>query len=205
MKKIITCIAILLFTGSGFAQKIIDSKYKNPSLGNNKTTSFAKMPLTKDMMVQIVGKSQSDRVFDKCQAEYNSFNQNGDEIWIYEDEFYNGRKKILKVGDYTLKGSATTHELGTDWNDKISSMLIPVSLRIDLFIDDNFSGLKTETSGYGTINRESGEKGFKGDYYTFKDLGKYTKGGLYFVGNGLGSPSYNANDNISSLKIYKVY
>jgi len=205
MKKIITGIAILLFTGFVFAQKIIDPKYKSPSLGNKTSTTVAKLNIDKSLLVKIYGESQSDKVWAKCQSEFNSFNQNGDEIWVYEDEYFNGRKKILKVGDYTLKGSATSHELGTDWNNKISSMLIPVSLRIDLFIDDNFSGLKTETSGYGTINRESGEKGFKGDYYTFKDLGKYTKGGLYFVGNGLGSPSYNANDNISSLKIYKVY
>jgi hypothetical protein len=201
MKKLIVFIAIILLGGHGYAQKTIDSKYKKPSLGNQKATTAVKMPLTRDMMVQVTGKSGSDRIFDKCQAEYNSFHQNGDEIWIYEDEFYNGKKKILKVGDYTLKGSATSHELGTDWNDKISSMLIPVSLKIDLFMDDHFSGLKTSAAGYGIINRERDDKGFKGDYFTFKDLGKYSKGGLYFYGTEI---SYNANDNISSLKIYKV-
>ena len=65
-----------------------------------------------------------------------------------------------------------------------------------------FAGIFLSIAGYGTFNRESGEKDFKGDYFTFKDLGKYTKGGLYFLGN---AESYNANDNISSLKIYKVY
>lgn len=203
MKTTIICAAFLLCISYSYAQNVIDPKYKNPALGNKTNTTVVKPALTKDMLVKIVGKSQSDRVFDKCQTEYNSFNQNGDEVWIYEDEFFNGKKKILKVGDYTLKGSAKSHELGTDWNDKISSMLIPLSLKITLFMDDNFTGLKTEAAGYGNYDKENGYSGFTGDYYTFRDLGKHTKGGLYFVSNGVNNQMINASDNISSLKIYK--
>lgn len=203
MKKIATIVLMLIINYSVQAQNRIDDKYKNPSLGNKTSTTVVKPNLTKDMLVKIYGESQSDRVFDKCQAEYNSFNQNGDEIWIYADEFFNGKKKILKVGDYTLKGSSKSHELGTDWNDKISSMLIPLSLKITLFMDDNFAGLKTETAGYGTVNMETGEKGFKGDYYIFQSQGRFSKGGIYFQENKVGTVTISANDQISSLKIFR--
>ena len=82
-------------------------------------------------------------------------------------------------------------------------MLIPLSLKITLFMDDNFAGLKTETAGYGTVNMETGEKGFKGDYYVFQSQGKYSKGGIYFIENKIEGKQISANDQISSLKIFK--
>ncbi|SDJ72284.1 hypothetical protein SAMN04487898_10495 [Pedobacter sp. ok626] len=203
MKTTIILCALLFSFSFGYAQNVIDPKYKKPELPSNASQIKSKAVFNKDLLISVYGKSQSDNVWDKCQAEYNAFNQNGDEVWIYEDEFFNGKKKILKVGDYTLKGSAKSHELGTDWNDKISSMLIPLSLKITLFMDDDFGGLKTEADGYGNYDRENGYSGFTGDYYTFRDLGKHTKGGLYFVGNGVNNQMINASDNISSLKIYK--
>jgi hypothetical protein len=203
MKKIATLAFTLIINYSVQAQNRIDDKYKNPSLGNKTSTTVVKPNLTKDMLVKIYGKSQSELVFDKCQAEYDSFNQNGDEVWIYADEFFNGNKKILKVGDYTLLGSATTRELGTNWNDKISSMLIPNSLKIIVFMDDKFNGLKAETSGFGVINMESGAIGFKGDYYIFQSQGRFSKGGIYFQENKVGAVTISANDQISSLKIFR--
>jgi hypothetical protein len=203
MKKIATLAFTLIINYSVQAQNRIDDKYKNPSLGNKTSTTVVKPNLTKDMLVKIYGKSQSELVFDKCQAEYDSFNQNGDEVWIYADEFFNGNKKILKVGDYTLLGSATTRELGTNWNDKISSMLIPNSLKIIVFMDDKFNGLKAETSGFGVINMESGATGFKGDYYIFQSQGRFSKGGIYFQENKVGAVTISANDQISSLKIFR--
>lgn len=202
MKQIKLLLALLIISIATYAQNRIDDKYKNPSPGS-KTSTFVQLDFNKDLLIKQYGKSQSDKIFDKCQAEYNSFNQNGDEVWIYANEFFNGEKKILKVGDYTLVASAKSKELGTNWNDRISSMLIPAGLTVEVFMDDKFAGLKAIVVGYGFKNRETDEKGFKGDYYTFKDLGKYSKGGIYFVANQAGSPMILANDNISSLKIYK--
>lgn len=203
MKNTILFWSLMLCGICGFAQNTIDPKYKKPSLGSNISTIATKVPFNKDMLVKIYGKSESDRVFDKCQAEYDSFNQNGDEVWIYADEFFNGDKKILKIGDYTLLGSATTRELGTNWNDKISSMLVPNSLKIIVFMDDKFNGLKAETSGFGVINMESGATGFKGDYYSFQSQGRFSKGGIYFQENKAGAAAISANNQISSLKILR--
>lgn len=202
MKNITLLMTLVAISVASYGQNQIADKYKKPALGS-KTSEFAKPVFNKDLLIKQYGKSQSDKVFEKCQTEYDAFNQNGDEVWIYADEFFNGEKKILKVGDYTLLGSANTRELGTNWNDKINSMLIPAGLVMEVFMDDKFAGLKAIVPGYGVKNRESGEKGFKGDYYTFKDLGKYSKGGIYFVSNQIGSPMILASDQISSLKIYK--
>lgn len=202
MKKITSIAIAIAFSYAANAQNRIDDKYKMPERDNSKTSTFLKPPFNKDLLVRVYGKSQSDKVFDKCQAEYDAFNQNGDEVWIYADEFFNGEKKILKVGDYTLLGSANSRQLGTNWNDRISSMLIPTSLKLTLFMDDKFTGLSTQTAGFGVINMETGTKGFKGDYYSFKSQGKYSKGGLYFVSNQAGTTPIEANDQISSLKIY---
>lgn len=204
MNKKITLIAgMWVICQLAVAQNKIDAKYKKPSLGSNLSTIATSTSFSKELMMKVYGKSLSDKILDKCQAEYDSFNQNGDEVWIYSDEFFNGEKKILKIGDYTILGSSTSRELGTNWNDRISSMLIPLSLKLTLFIDDKFTGLSTTTSGYGVTNMETGTVGFKGDYYTFKSDGKYSKGGIYFVGNQIGTERVDANDQISSLKIYR--
>ncbi|WP_199141361.1 hypothetical protein [Pedobacter sp. ASV12] len=201
-KNTMLLLAAMAIAHGALAQNKIDANYKKPALGNKTSTIAAKIPFNKDLMIKVYGKSESDKVLDKCQAEYDAFDQSGDEVWIYSDEFFNGEKKILKIGDYTLLGSATTKELGTNWNDKISSMLIPLSLKVTVFIDDKFKGLSTSTSGYGVISMETGALGFKGDYYTFKSGGKYSKGGLYFVSGQTGAEWILANDNISSVKIY---
>ncbi len=204
MKKLeLITLFLVLISQCAMAQNRIDNKLKKPNLSRSTSTVATQIPFNKDLLVRVYGKSQSEKLLERCQKEYDAFNQNGDEIWVYTDEFFNGEKKILKVGDYTLLGSATTHELGMNWNDKISSMLIPNSLKITIFLDDQFKGLSTSTAGYGVTNMESGAVGFKGDYYTFKSAGKYSKGGLYFAANQVGSEWIVANDNISSLKIYK--
>jgi hypothetical protein len=193
----------MLSISYSYSQNVIDPKYKNPSLSNKNSTTAVKLDLNKDLLAKIYGESQSDRVFNKCQSEYNSFNQNGDEVWLYADEFFNGEKKILKVGDYTLVASSKSKELGTNWNDKISSMLIPTSLKVTFFMDDKFGGLSAQTSGFGAINLESGATGFRGDYFTFQSQGKYSKGGIYFIENRIDGQTICVNDQISSLKIYK--
>lgn len=203
MKKIVTIAIAIVISYAAQAQNRIDDKYKNPSLGNKNSSTIIKLDLTKDLLKKIYGESKSDKVWDKLQAEYNSFNQNGDEVWIYADEFFNGEKRILKVGDYTLVASAKTKELGTNWNDKISSMLIPMSLKVTLFMDDKFGGLSAQTSGYGVTNMESNATGFRGDYYTFQSQGKQTKGGIYFAEKNGGGEIICVNDQISSLKIFK--
>lgn len=204
MKKITLFWSLLLFSTYSFAQNTIDPKYKKPSLGINTSktsTTVIKEQFNKDLLVKVYGKSQAEKMYDKYNSEYKAFDQNGDEVWIYADMYFNGEKKILKVGNYTLLGGNTTKELGVNWNDKISSMLIPVSLKVTVFMDDKFGGLGTSTSGYGVKNMETGAIGFRGDYYTFESAGKYSKGGLYFI-----TPNQqfiSANDNISSIKIYK--
>lgn len=202
-KSKILFLASLAIGHFALAQNKIDANYKKPSLGGKTNTIIAKVPFNRELMIKVYGKSESEKVFDRCQAEYDAFDQNGDEVWVYSDEFFNGEKKILKVGDYTLLGSATTRELGSNWNDRISSMLIPLSLKVTIFMDDQFKGLTTSTSGYGITSMETGAMGFKGDYYSFKSGGKYSKGGLYFVGSQPGADWILANDNISSIKVYR--
>lgn len=48
-----------------------------------------------------------------------TFNPKGDEIWFFEHENFKGKKLVLKAGTYTLQ------QMGSDWNDRISSILIP--------------------------------------------------------------------------------
>lgn len=204
MKTIIICATFLLCISYSYAQTVIDPKYKNPGKGegtNNKFTSIT--TFSKDKLIATVGKEKASKMMETYERELYSFNKLGNEVWIYEDEYFNGAKKVLPIGDYTLEGGKYSKGIGKFWNDKISSVLIPLSLKVDFYIDDNFQGLLAQTSGYGTVNMETGEKGFRGDYYSFQSGGKYSKGGIYFVGSGLNSKSENANDNISSFRIFK--
>jgi hypothetical protein len=71
-----------------------------------------------------------------------SFNPKGDEIWFFEQENFKGKKLVLKVGTYTLE------QMGFDWNDRISSVLIPEGFEVQIYTNDNFSGNTTDLNGY---------------------------------------------------------
>jgi|GEM_PF-2000192 len=111
-----------------------------------------------------------------------SFNQKGDEVWFFEHENFKGKKLVLKAGTYTLE------QLGNDWNDRISSILIPEGYEIQIFENDNFSGYNANLDGYWqegtTMQRWSNE-----DYKQLKII----KGDPY---------NFNYNDKISCLLIY---
>ena len=61
------------------------------------------------------------------------FNPKGEEIWFFEHENFKGKKLVLKAGTYTLQ------QMGSDWNDRISSILIHVLYEIEIFEQDNLS------------------------------------------------------------------
>ena len=67
-------------------------------------------PNLKDKLIPIV--KMSDNIV-------ALFNPKGEEIWFFEHENFKGKKLVLKAGTYTLQ------QMGSDWNDRISSILIP--------------------------------------------------------------------------------
>ena len=111
-----------------------------------------------------------------------SFHQKGDEIWFFEHENFKGKKLVLKVGTYT------TQQMGIDWNDSISSILIPEGYEIQIFVADNFSGYNASLDGYWqektNMQRWSNE-----DYKQLKTI----EGDPYKI---------NFNDKISSIQVY---
>lgn len=105
-----------------------------------------------------------------------SFNQDGTAVWIYKEVYFKGEKKILKAGSYTLS------QLGTDWNDVISSLKIPNGYVIEMYIDDNFKG--TSIAIYGTkTNKNANTRTWVGEE---QELDHFW------------------NDKISSIKIIKL-
>ena len=62
------------------------------------------------------------------------FNANGNEVWFFEDANFQGKKKVLSPGRYTLA------QLGTTWNDVISSVKVPNGYQVVLYQHDNFQG-----------------------------------------------------------------
>ena len=111
-----------------------------------------------------------------------SFNPKGDEIWLFEHENFQGKRLVLKAGTYTLE------QMGSDWNDRISSILIPEGYEIQIFENDKFSGYNANLDGYwqeGTnLQRWSND-----DYCQLKTV----EGDDYHI---------NYNDKISSIQIY---
>jgi len=111
-----------------------------------------------------------------------SFNPKGDEIWLFEHENFQGKRLVLKAGIYTLE------QMGSDWNDRISSILIPERYEIQIFENDKFSGYNANLDGYwqeGTnMQRWSND-----DYSQLKTI----EGDDYHI---------NYNDKISSIQIY---
>jgi hypothetical protein len=86
------------------------------------------------------------------QNEINKFDFHGNEIWLYTDANFKGKKKILKViGNTLLQFSLAA--LGQEWNDVISSCLVPNGVKIYLFENDNFNaggiGSRIEIIGRG--------------------------------------------------------
>lgn len=68
------------------------------------------------------------------QSEIAKFNFEGNEVWFYKNYDLSGDKKVLKVGQFTLE------HLGNDWNDAISSCLIPNHICVQFFVDNHFKG-----------------------------------------------------------------
>ncbi|MCP9753521.1 hypothetical protein EGI32_21430 [Ferruginibacter sp. HRS2-29] len=86
------------------------------------------------------------------QNELNKFNFHGDEIWLYTDINFKGKKKVLKVtGNNMLEFSLAA--LGPEWNDVISSCLVPNGVKIYLYENDHFNpgsvGSRIEIIGRG--------------------------------------------------------
>lgn len=111
-----------------------------------------------------------------------SFNAKGDEIWFFEHENFKGKRLVLKEGIYTLE------KMGLSWNDIISSVLIPEAYQVQIFAEDAFKGVTISLDGYwqgGTTNQRWRHEG----YPQLK------------VVPGI---SYDFNDKISSIQIYKL-
>ena len=111
-----------------------------------------------------------------------SFNPKGDEIWFFEHENFKGKRLVLKTGTYTLQ------QMGSDWNDRISSILIPEGYEIQIFENDNFSGYNANLDGYWQEGTNM-QRWSKEDYSQLKTI----EGDEYHM---------NYNDKISSTQIY---
>lgn len=177
------------------AQIKIDDKYKNPGKGS--ATSYQISGLAKESSVM---KSNMDelkkkysltdyeRKMKKADAEMKVFNLNGNEVWLYEDEMYGGRKKILKAGKYTLK------DLGIYWNDKFSSMLVPRNLAVILYSDDAFAGMKDRYEGFGI-------RQCMNCYSTQATVLSYDYGNFNTMGLMLNNEHTTWNDLASSIEV----
>lgn len=201
MKKIILANIVLFFTITSFAQVQIDSKYKNPGKVEKNKIDINSIVVSPQLMDSIKNNTKkyisqiNSSNYQKIQAvhdkEYNAFNIYGDEVWIYEDEFYNGRKKILKLGKYTL------NDLGIYWNDKISSMLIPLKYDVEIYVDDNFKNEHVTLSGYGVRScmqcYSTDRTTLCFDYVRLADK--------IFKQN---NTSFNYNDQVSSIEIKPI-
>lgn len=111
-----------------------------------------------------------------------SFNAKGDEIWFFEHENFKGKRLVLKEGIYTLD------KMGISWNDIISSVLIPENYQVQIFAEDGFKGVTISLDGYwqgGTTNQRWRYEGYP----------------QLQVVPGI---SYDFNDKISSIQIYKL-
>ena len=110
------------------------------------------------------------------------FNPKGDEIWLFEHENFKGKRLVLKTGTYTLQ------QMGSDWNDRISSILIPEGYEVQIFENDNFSGYNATLDGYWQEGTNM-QRWSKEDYSQLKII----EGDEYHI---------NYNDKISSIQIY---
>ncbi|GAA4770051.1 MULTISPECIES: hypothetical protein [Flavobacterium] len=111
-----------------------------------------------------------------------SFHSKGDEIWFFEHENFQGKRLVLKEGIYTLD------KMGSSWNDIISSVLIPENYQVQIFAEDGFKGVTISLDGYwqpGTTNQRWRYEGYP----------------QLQVVPGI---SYDFNDKISSIQIYKM-
>ncbi|MBS1759888.1 MAG: hypothetical protein JST23_07155 [Bacteroidetes bacterium] len=195
MKKAIFFTILLLNINHSFSQKRIDEKYKNPGKGNatsRQASGVAKESLVLknniDSLKKKCNQSEYERKMQIANAEMNAFNINGNEIWLYEDIMYGGRKKVLKVGKYTLK------DLGIYWNDRISSMLVPTNLAVILYSDDTFSGMKDQYAGYGI-------RQCMNCYSTQPTILSYDYGNFNTMGLTLNNEHTTWNDLASSIEI----
>ena len=126
--KTITLFLLLMLATAALAQQnpvndqkpiVIPIKNNKPVLGGN---------------TGITGGVKPERL-----PEDVKFNYNGDEVWLFSDANYKGEKKVLPIG---IKKSYTLNELGFQWNDKVSSILVPKkgNMYFYFFKDDNFQG-----------------------------------------------------------------
>lgn len=192
MKKIIFFTILLLNIQHSFSQVKIDEKYKNPGKGNvtsSQASGIAKessvLKSNLDSLKKYFNQSDYERKMQIADAEMKAFNINGNEVWLYEDIMYGGKKKILKVGKYTLK------DLGIYWNDKFSSMLIPTKLAVVLYSDDAFGGVKDQYAGYGIRNcmhcYSTEPTILSYDYGNFNTMGLMLNNNEYITWNDLAS------------------
>lgn len=155
--KIINTAVLLLCSCAAFAQIKIDDKYKSPGKQNGAPADFSKIKIsaktTDSVKLNVsngIKKNFAASEYEKTKAiadaQINEFNIYGDEVWVYEHQFYNGTKKVLKAGQYNLQ------QLGLFWNDKISSVLVPLKYDVVFYVNDNFQGEKILLPGYGKRN-----------------------------------------------------
>ncbi len=154
----------LYFVPCSSAQNVIEKKYKNPKIKGKIIEPNA----TPDVPVVKVESTEQQRK----DAELKAFNPNGNEVWIYEHINYNGQKKVLLLGDYNLA------KLGNNWNDKISSMLVPKILTAVVYMDDNYSNATTKIEGWGIASLRSTNKSWIGDR---SELTRYNDWSTYFL------------------------
>jgi hypothetical protein len=111
-----------------------------------------------------------------------NFNKSGDEVWLFERENFEGKKLVLKVGTYTLQ------QMGTEWNDRISSALLPEGYQMQIFAEDKFKGVTIDLNGYWQMGTSM--QRWRNDGYSQLKI--------------IPNISYDFNDKISSIQIYKL-
>jgi hypothetical protein len=195
--SIIVSIFIFMNVHCVFAQVKIDDKYKNSgkttsSVHPKTNTSEVAMKSILNSNISLLKKDLTDSEYQQkmkvADAEMKAFNINGHEVWLYEDTMYGGKKKVLKVGKYTLK------DLGIYWNDKFSSMLIPVKLQVTLYANDGFAEPKSIFRGYGVRQCQQ-------CYSTEPMVLSYDYGNFPSMGFMLGKEFISWNDAVSSIEI----
>ncbi len=199
MKKSWLVLLVSLSVQHVFSQVKIDDQYKNPGKTNSslhlktniaETASESVLKSNIALLKKNYAPSEYEQKMKVADAEMKAFNINGDEVWLYEDMMYGGRKKILKAGKYTLKN------LGIYWNDRFSSMLVPRNLAVILYSDDAFGGMKDQYKGYGI-------RQCMHCYSTEQTVLTYDYGNFNTMGLMLNSESTTWNDVASSIEIVK--
>lgn len=190
--KTITLFLLLMLATAALAQQnpvndqkpiVIPIKNNKPVLGGN---------------TGITGGVKPERLPEDVKFDYN-----GDEVWLFSDANYKGEKKVLPIG---IKKSYTLNELGFQWNDKVSSILVPKkgNMYFYFFKDDNFQG-----EYLSILNSVAEHTGKFPDLATLEEDPAYTAATIQkpesWRKNANGTFTITFNDQISSIKFELIH